>query len=134
MAIPKCFFVLLCIAIVVLNAGKNPFIDNHYISLLQKSNKQINLFYIYLKIFFIYFWLQDMQLQRLHHVRPCSTRGHVQIFLTAISIACPLDGNVVDYVKHPVQGLLLLVFVKSKNRFWPLFSISLFSHCLQLHI
>jgi hypothetical protein len=70
MAIPKCFFVLLCIAIVVLNAGKNPFIDNHYISLLQKSNKQINLFYIYLKIIFYLFLAAG---HATAEIAPCET-------------------------------------------------------------
>ncbi len=55
-----------------------------------------------------------MQLQRVQHVGPCSPRGHVQVYLIAISIASPLDGNMGDYVKPLLWGLLLLVYVKSK--------------------
>jgi hypothetical protein len=55
-----------------------------------------------------------MQLQRFHHVKPYSPKGHVQISLTAISTVSQLDGNVGDYVKLLLQGPLLLVYVKSE--------------------
>ncbi|GMY05962.1 hypothetical protein FCV25MIE_01201 [Fagus crenata] len=52
------------------------------------------------KCFFV-----GMQVQRMHHVRPWSTRDHVQNSMTVERNAGTMDGNVVEYVKHPGNTL-----------------------------